>query len=241
MKGDPAMSDPRDPALKQAVDRLMRDGRSLHDLFLLNYRDEANRPKLRSGFDIEGTAIQNNLHTLISRTQLKSALNTPNSNYNQFISAWNNGTGVLLSSFNRLTEFWSSLQTAQPELDRLMVPQPGPGPQPTPRHRGTAEEVSIFTRFRLATSELYIVFEACVKKQPASTSKIREHVRVIGELLNNSSLGPDTRMLLTNSKTEWEKFIIQYKNGAGIDWSCLQQLGHFQTDADLACFKFLGG
>jgi hypothetical protein len=236
------MSDPRDPALKQAVDRLMRDGRALHDLFLLNYRDEANRPKLRSGFDIEGTAIQNNLHTLISRTQLKSALNTPNSNYNQFISAWNNGAGDLLVSFNRLTEFWRLLQAAQPELDRLMAPQPGPGPQPTPGHPGTPA-VAVFTRLRSETAELCKVFDAYVKKQPVLKSSIQEHVRVIGELLNDSRLGHDaqTQTLLINSKTAWEKFTIQYKNGAEIDWSSLQQLMHFKTDADLACFRFLGG
>jgi hypothetical protein len=231
------MSDER---LRQTVDRLMQNARTLHDLFLLNYRDEANRPKLQTGFEQEGFVIQKGL-TGLMRTQLRPALNTPSSAYNQFMSAWNNGTGVLLSSFNRLTEFWSSLQTAQPELDRLMAPQPSPGPQPTPGHRGTPAEVTIFTRLRSETNDLFRVFDAYVKKQPASKSRIQEHVRVIGELLNDGRLGHDAQTLLINSKTAWGKFISQYKNGAVIDWSCLQQLGHFQGDADLACFKFLGG
>jgi hypothetical protein len=234
------MSDPRDPVLKQAVGRLMRDVQSLHDLFLLNYRDEANRPKLQTGFETLGIQIQTNLYTLIRKTPLKSALNTPNSNYNQFISAWNNGTGVLLSSFNRLTEFMRSLQTAQPELDRLMAPQPVPGPQPPGPH-GTAAEVAVFTRLRSEVNDLWEVFKSCVTNHtPSAASKIKEHVRVIGELLNNSSLGHDAVTKLTNSKREWTDFIARYKNGLEITNSSFSQLGHFVTFTNIACAQVLG-
>jgi hypothetical protein len=232
------MSDPR--SLQPAVNNLITHAEILHNVFLANYRDEANRPKLKTVFESSGYLVRQNLASLCKQPQLHSTLNKPNSDYNQFVSTWNNSTGVLLSSFNQLTEFWRSLETAKPELERLIA-QPGPGPQPTPGHRGTPAEVAVFTRLRSETAELYKTFDAFVKHQPSATkARIQEHVRVITEQLNNSSLGHEAQTLLINSKTAWVKFTSQYKNGAEIDYPTLQLLGHFQTDADLACFKFLG-
>jgi hypothetical protein len=60
MSGDPA-------ALKQAVDRLVQRARSFHDLFALNYRDEANRQKLKIGYEDDSPIIEGTLHSLWSR------------------------------------------------------------------------------------------------------------------------------------------------------------------------------
>jgi hypothetical protein len=223
---------------RQTADRLVQNARILHDVFLLNYRDEANRPKLQSGFEQEGFVIQKSLSGLMRITQLKPAVNTPNAEYNKFISAWDNGTGVLLSSFLRLNEFWGSLQTAQPELDRLITAQSGP--QPTPGHRGTEADFSILTRLKSETNDLCLVYENCVNKRPASTQRIREHVSDIGELLRNNSLSQDAQTKLTNSKTHWAKFTTLYKNGLGIDWNSLSQLMDFKTYLNLDCIRVLG-
>jgi|SRR6516165_8053001 hypothetical protein len=236
------MADPRDPALKAAVARLMRDTESLSDLFLLNHGNEANRQKLRDGFEPAGSQIKNNLRTLIGKTPLKPALDKPNSAYNQFISAWNNGTGDLTISFYRINEFGTLLRDAQPALDRLMVLRPGTGPQPT-GPRGTPAERTVFTTLRTQTDELYRVFEAYLvnnHKPPSAPSTIKEHVNVIGQQFNNSSLGQQALTALANPKTEWVKFTSLYKNGNGIEWNCLKQLGEFKTIADMACIRFLG-
>jgi hypothetical protein len=171
-----------------------------------------------SGFEDEGRPIQSNLVTLIRKTQLKSALNTPNSAYNQFISIWNNGTGDLGRSFNLISEFWRLLQAARPELDRLMTPQPGPGPQPT----GTSADVMICRLLQSETNNLFEVFKLCVANHTLSNAaRIKELSTLIGELLSDSRTSPDAAMKLSNSKREWGQFIILYKKGAGIDrtWS----------------------
>src|SRR6516162_3127485 len=118
------MSDP-DPSLKQAVTKLKENAQSLEGLFAQNWQNEANRQRLQSAYETQGILIKTNLATLISKTpKLKPALNAPNSAYNQFISTWNNGTGDLERSFKRINEFWTLLQAAEPELNRLMVVGP---------------------------------------------------------------------------------------------------------------------
>jgi hypothetical protein len=57
-KGDPVMSDPRDPVLRQAVDKLMQNAQYLQGLFAQNYQNEGNRPILVSGFEDEGIPIK---------------------------------------------------------------------------------------------------------------------------------------------------------------------------------------
>jgi hypothetical protein len=230
------MSDPRDPVLRQAVDKLMQNAQSLQGLFAQNYQNEGNRPILVSGFRDEGIPIKNNLYTLIRKTQLKSALNAPNSAYNQFISTWNNGTGDLGRSFNLISEFWRLLSGARPELDRLMTPQPGPGPQPT----GTSADVMICRLLQSESNNLYEVFKLCVANHtPSNAARIRELSTLIGELLSDSRTSPDAVMKLSKSKGEWGQFIILYKKGAGIDRSSLSQLGHFVTFTNAACAQIL--
>jgi hypothetical protein len=236
------MADPRDPQLVAVVGRLTRDAQFLQDLFLRNYRDENNRTQLQSAYELQGAQITTNLRTLIGKTpRLKPALDKPNSAYNQFISAWNNGTGDLGRSFYQITEFWNLLQAAQPELNRLMAPQPGPG-QPTPWTRGkTPAEIQIFTTLRSQTEELWKVYTECVATHTSPLAiKIAEHVKAIQELLKDTRLSQQAQTALTNSKTEWGKFISQYNNGKGINRSSWDLLLRFQTVLNIDCAKFLG-
>jgi hypothetical protein len=239
------MADPT-AALKATVGRLMQDAQSLQQLFLTIYArgdNEANRKQLQSACENEGARIKTNLYTLISRTPLKPALETPNSAYNLFISTWDNGKGQLLPSFNRITEFWTSLRNAQPALDRLMVPQPVPG-QPGPWTRGgvgrTPAEIQILTTLRSQTDELWQVYTSCVATHTAAAvQKTKEPVRVIGELLYDTRLSRQAQTVLTNAKPEWQKFISQYKNGNGIDKSSWNQLLRFQTVLDRDIGRYL--
>jgi hypothetical protein len=175
-------------------------------------------------------------------TQWKSALNTSNSAYNQFKSAWNNGTGDLTASFGQLNAFWRSLETAQTELNRLIVaPQPGPGPQPS-GSRDNYIDVNIFTRLRTATTTFFDTFKECVVSPTARNraGMLRDQVRVIGELLNNVGLSPDAVMKLTNPKRDWTGFITKYNNGLGITNASLAQLELFVNSTNIACKQILG-
>ena len=234
------MADRRDPRLVSQVAGLMQNTRALQGQFAQYYQDgERYRGLLKTGFQNEGVLIQNSLATL-SKGPLKPGLTVPNSAYNQFISIWAGGTGDLQRSFNQITEFWRLLQAAQPELDRLMVP-PGPGPAPTGRPPLTPPEIQVFTTLRTQTNQLGEVFKSCVTSHSTTAaSKIKEHVRVIGELLINSSLGPQAQTVLTKPKAEWGQFIIQYKNGAGITAQTLSQLQYFVTFTNIACAQVLG-
>ena len=234
------MADRRDPRLVQEVNRLINNARSLQGLFLAN-QEERYRQVLRTGFQNEGVSIQNSLATLISQTpRLKPALNVPNSAYNSFISVWNNGNGDLQRSSKQITEFWNLLQAAEPELNRLMVP-PGPGPAPSGKPPLTPPEIDVFTTLRTQTNQLGEVFKSCVANHtPAAASKIKEHVRVIGELLINSSLGPYAQTVLTKPKTEWGQFTSRSKNGTVIDRPGLTQLEYFVISTNAACAQFLG-
>jgi hypothetical protein len=184
------------------------------------------------------------LATLTSKTpRLKPALDKPNSAYNQFISTWNNGTGDIQKSYLQINEFWRLLQAAQPELDRLMISQP-PDRQPPPTPRGTPAERTVIKTLRTQTNDLYEVFSSYLTHHgpPTAPSTIQNHVRVIGELLINSSLGQQAQTALTTSKTEWRKFTVLYNNGTGIanNCNCLKQLVEFQNVANMACVRFLG-
>jgi hypothetical protein len=235
------MSDPT-VALKAAVGRLTRDAEFLQNLFLLNYRDENNRTKLQGGYELQGAQITNNLRTLIGKTpRLKPALDKPNSAYNQFISTWNNGTGDLTISFNRITEFNNLLQAAQPALNTLIV-QPGPGSGPwTPGTLGkTPAEIQIFTTLRSQTGELFKVYLACVATHTAAAAQeIKELVNAIGKLLIDPRLGRQAQTALTTAKPEWDKFTRQYNNGKAINQASWSQLSHFQAVLDVDVARYL--
>src|SRR5215831_21124267 len=209
----------RDPALRQAVDRSMQNAQDLENLFAENYQNEANRPKLVSGVGQEGFAIQRNLNALM-KTVLKSGLDPSNKIYNQFISTWNNGTGDLGRSFFQINAFWTSLQGRRPQLDNLMVlSSPDTGPQPT------SADITIAKQLRSQSNELVEVFRTCVASHTAPlAAKIKEHVRVITELLNNSNLSQHAQTVLTNSKKERALFTSLYKNGTAIDNRSLSAL-----------------
>jgi hypothetical protein len=233
------MSDPRDQ-IRQAIEKLMEDAEYVQDQFAQNYQNEANRPRLQSETQLNRAFIQKTLTSLIGRAKLGPALNTPNSAYNHFVSTWSNGTGDLARSFARISEFWRLLQAARPELDRLTAPQPVPDP-PGPNGNRNPAEVAVFTRLRSETNDLFDVFKVCVANHTQlAASRIKEDVRVIGELLNNSSLSHDSVMKLTNSKREWTDFVGRYNNGLGITNATFSQLGHFVTFANIACNQFLG-
>jgi hypothetical protein len=193
---------------------------------------------LKTGFQNEGTSIKNSLATL-NKPPLQPALNAPNSAYNQFISTWNNGNGDLTRSFRQIDQFWTLLQAAKPELDVLMVPA-GPGPAPSGKPPLTPPELAVFTTLRTQTNQLGEVFKSCVANHtPAAASKIKEHVRVIGEQINSSSLGQQARMALTKPNAEWQQFTSRYKNGAVIDMPTYSLLEYFVISTNIACAKFL--
>jgi hypothetical protein len=234
------MSDPN-IALKQAVGRLTRDAQFLQNEFLLNYRDEDNRTKLQGAYELQGAQIRTNLATLIGKTpRLKPALEAPNSAYNVFISTWKNGTGDLLSSFTRITEFNNLLKTAQPALNTLIA-QRGPD-QPTPwTHGKTPAEREIFTLLRSQAGELFQVFMRCVATHnSADALKIKEHVKAIQGLLNDTRLvSQPAKTALTRPKAEWVKFTSHYNNGKLIDQSGFSQVSFFQSVLDTEVARFL--
>jgi hypothetical protein len=217
----------------------MINAQTLHNAFLNNGMNEAGRPILKSLVETTSNAIKSSLNTLIRVNALKSAIETPNSNYDNFISGWNSGAGALLPSFNRETAFWNSLQTAKNALDPLIATLPVLAPERAGQ-RGTAAERALFTQLRSETNELYGVFEtACKTGDQTMKTKILEHVRVIGGVLNNSSLGQDAGTELTGSKAAWAEFNTLYKNGQGICIPAFRALGEFKAQALTACLMFL--
>jgi hypothetical protein len=212
----------------------------LAELFTANHHDESNRQILQSGYGNQGLIIDSILRSLIRDARLKPALNAPNSEYNRFISTWNNGTGDLGKSFNAISEFWRLLSSAKPELQRLLMPQPGPGPQPG-GPKATPAEVVLFQKLRSETNDLYAIFKSCAAAHSApAEAKIKEHVRVIGQLLNDGSLSQSSKTALTKAKAEWAQFTAEYKNGARIDKPTLSQLGYFVNFTNIACSQILG-
>lgn len=227
---------------KQTLDRLMLNAQILHTAFLDNGMNEAGRNYLKSRVGDTSSPITSSLMALMKVNALKSAIQPHNSNYNNFISGWNSGTGALMPSFNRCTAFWNSLQTAKNSLDTLIATLPVLAPERVGQ-RGTAAERTLFTQLRSQTNELYDVFEsACLTNKTgdlAMKTKINEQVKAIGGILNNPSLGQDAAKELTNSKTAWVEFNTLYKNGQGIGFPALGLLGNYKTQAGMACVKFL--
>lgn len=106
---------------EQAVERLMASSDRLFATFGQNYTQPNMRAQLQQSFLDYNKEISKRLAGFTEQaSNLRSALQGPKGAYNTFVSTWNNGQGDPERSYNRLSEYHTLLQNAQPEIKRLI-------------------------------------------------------------------------------------------------------------------------
>jgi len=213
-----------------AVDRLYANAHSLEGNFQATYQNEKNRVRMKDSYEAYAPNILKDMNSLV-KGNLAAALAGPKSAFNQFISAWNEGTGDLTRSYNQLAEFWRLLSNARPAIDALTTPAAAPPapPQPPAPAKPTAADLDQFRKLATAANDLLDPFEACVKAhQPAEASQIAELVRQINELLK---IDPSQAAAneLNGPKSAWASFTRRYNAGRDISQASFAMLKQFEA------------